>query len=157
MKVNPMSKNKSKVLLYDFSIPSFLKGEQLDLSERQSLRVCPTPGDLIFVRYFDRIPGKLTVFRVYACYGLCIGRKRSGITTTFTIRNSFKRNSIEMKFLLYSPFLARIGFFNSKRKRYKQAKLYYLRWKKIKRSRFRFEDFIKKLKLERQRLEKKYK
>ncbi len=154
-----MLKQKNKVLLCDFSIPSFLKSEQLDVdvSEGKPLRLCPTPGDLIFVRYFDRVPGKLTVFRLYTCYGLCIGRKRSGITTTFTIRNSFKRNSIEMKFLLYSPFLARIGFFNSKRKRYRKAKLYYLRWKKIKKSRFRFIDFIKKLKLEKQRIEKKYK
>ncbi len=55
------------------------------------------------------------VFRTFGCYGLCISGKRSGITSHFTIRNSFKRNSIELRFFLYSPLLARIASYDAKK------------------------------------------
>lgn len=123
--------------LYNFVIPALLTVEDLDY------RVLPHTGDLVSVRFFERIPGRFSVFRLFACYGLCIARKRNGLTTNFTIRNSFKRNSIEMKFYLYSPLLARIVSYDAKRRRYSKAKLYYLRLKKIAKSRFRFEKFKK--------------
>lgn len=124
--------------LYNFSVPLKIGFDQLQLQHR----VSPAPGDLVSIRYLERLPGKLSIFRLHSCYGLCLGRRRSGITSHFTIRNSFKRNSIEMRFLLYSPLLVRIASFNARRQRYTKAKLYYLRVKKIAKSRFRFEAIM---------------
>lgn len=121
---------------FNFAIPFYLT------SERFNSRVLPVSGELIFVRYYDRIPGsRFSSFRLFGCYGLCIASKSSGISSHFTIRNSFKRNSIEIRFFLYSPLLARIVSYDAKRRRYIKAKLYYLRIKKIAKSRFRFEKF----------------
>jgi ribosomal protein L19 len=128
----------SKKLVFNFAIPFFLT------SERYSNRVLPSSGDLVFIRYVERVPGRFSSFRTFGCYGLCISGKRSGITSHFTIRNSFKRNSIELRFFLYSPLLARIASYDAKRRRYSKAKLYYLRLKKIAKSRFSFEKFKKK-------------
>jgi ribosomal protein L19 len=125
----------------NFSIPAYEAFE--DLQYNYVDRISPQPGDLVFVRYFERMPGRYSAFRLYSCYGLCISRKRSGLTSHFTIRNSFKRNSLELRFFLYSPLLARIVSYDSKRRRYNKAKLYYLRLKKIAKSRFRFEKFKK--------------
>jgi ribosomal protein L19 len=125
--------------LFNFAIPLFLT------SENFNFKVSPAPGDLVSVRYFERVPGRFSTFRTYGCYGLCISRKRSGITSHFTIRNSFKRNSLELRFFLHSPLLARIACYDAKRRRYSKAKLYYLRLKKIAKSRFRFEKFKKPL------------
>jgi ribosomal protein L19 len=127
----------SKKLIFNFAIPFFLT------SERYSNRILPSSGDLVFIRYVERVSGRLSNFRTFGCYGLCISGKRSGITSHFTIRNSFKRNSIELRFFLYSPLLARIACYDAKRRRYSKAKLYYLRLKKIAKSRFRFEKFKK--------------
>lgn len=121
---------------YNFTIPSSISFEQIHF------RITPSPGDLVSIRYYERVSGKLSIFRLHTCYGLCLGRRRSGATSHFTIRNSFKRNSIEMRFLLYSPLVARIAIYDAKRKRYSKAKLYYLRLKKIAKSRFRFDAFI---------------
>lgn len=121
--------------LLNFAIPRFL------ILEKLNLRISPSPGDLVSIRYFERIPGRVSVFRTFSCYGLCISRKRSGLTSSFIIRNSFKRNSIELRFFLYSPLIARIACYDAKRRRYSKAKLYYLRVKKIAKSRFRFENF----------------
>lgn len=121
--------------LYNCAIPFFLT------SERFFPRTVPSSGDLVSVRYFERMPGRLSTFRTFSCYGLCIANKRSGITTHFTIRNSFKKNSLELRFFLYSPLVARIASYDAKRRRYSRAKLYYLRTKKIAKSRFRFENF----------------
>ncbi len=123
----------------NFAIPAFSAFE--DLQYNYVERMSPQPGDLVFVRYFERMPGRYSAFRLYSCYGLCISRKSSGLTSHFTIRNSFKRNSLELRFFLYSPLLARIVSYDSKRRRYNKAKLYYLRLKKIAKSRFRFEKF----------------
>jgi ribosomal protein L19 len=120
---------------YNFAIPFFLT------SERFLSRIIPSPGDLVSVRYFERIPGRFSTFRIFSCYGLCVANRRSGITTHFTIRNSFKKNSLELRFFLYSPLIARIASYDAKRRRYTRAKLYYLRTKKIAKSRFRFENF----------------
>lgn len=126
---------KLKNNLFNFAIPSFIISENIDS------RKSPAPGDLVSVRYFERIPGRVSIFRTFSCYGLCISRKRSGLTSSFIIRNSFKRNSIELRFFLHSPLIARIACYDAKRRRYSRAKLYYLRVKKIAKSRFRFENF----------------
>jgi ribosomal protein L19 len=120
---------------YNFAIPFFLT------SEKFFSRVIPSSGDLVSVRYFERIHGRFSTFRIFSCYGLCVANRRSGITTHFTIRNSFKKNSLELRFFLYSPLIARIACYDAKRRRYTRAKLYYLRTKKIAKSRFRFENF----------------
>jgi ribosomal protein L19 len=138
-----------QVKFRNFSIPSFSTLEDLcryrGFNNYFTERTSPQPGDLVFVRYFERMSGRHSVFRLYSCYGLCISRRQSGLTSHFTIRNSFKRNSLELRFFLYSPLLARIVSYDSKRRRYNKAKLYYLRLKKIAKSRFRFEKFKKLL------------
>ncbi len=126
---------KNPTFLFNFSIPFFLT------SERFQSRVLPAPGDLVSVRYFERVPGRISIFKTFSCYGLCIGRKKSGITSSFMLRNSFKRNSLELRFFLHSPLIARIACYDAKRRRYSKAKLYHLRLKKIAKSRFRFENF----------------
>jgi len=137
--------NDKQVKFRNFLIPAFSAAEDLyrNYNNFYVERISPQPGDLVFVRYFERMPGRYSVFRLYSCYGLCISRKQSGPTSHFTIRNSFKRNSLELRFFLYSPLLARIVSYDSKRRRYNKAKLYYLRLKKIAKSRFRFEKFKK--------------
>jgi ribosomal protein L19 len=124
-----------KNLFYNFAISSFLTFEKFEFRSE------PCIGDLVSVRYFERVPGRLSIFRTFSCYGLCISRKRSGVSSQFTIRNSFKRNSIELRFFLYSPLIARIACYDARRRRYSKAKLYYLKIKKIAKSRFRFENF----------------
>lgn len=121
--------------LFNFFIPDFL------IFENITRRISPAPGDLVSVRYFERIPGRISIFRTFSCYGLCISRKRSGISSSFILRNSFKRNSLELRFFLHSPLIARIACYDAKRRRYSRAKLYHLRFKKIAKSRFRFENF----------------
>lgn len=125
----------------NYLIPAFSAAEELQHNYSFINRISPQPGDLVFVRYFERMPGRYSIFRLYSCYGLCISRKQLGLASHFTIRNSFKRNSLELRFFLYSPLLARIVSYDSKRRRYNKAKLYYLRLKKIAKSRFRFEKF----------------
>jgi len=84
--------------LFNFSIPFFLT------SERFHSRILPAPGDLVSVRYFERVPGRISIFKTFSCYGLCIGRKKSGITSSFMLRNSFKRNSLELRFFFTFTF-----------------------------------------------------
>lgn len=135
--------NKSSAVkrYFNFALPKLLTYETFD----ESARKCPNVGDLISVSYCDLIPGKTSsAFRVFGCYGLCVARNNSGITTHFTIRNSLKKNSIEFRFFLYSPLLVQIVAFNTKRWRYLRSKLYYLRIKKIAKSRFRVENFRKR-------------
>jgi ribosomal protein L19 len=123
--------------IYSFRIP-FLITE-----ERYKRWLSPAVGDLVVSKTFERVTAKFTFFKLYSAYGLCIARKRSGITSYFTIRNSFNKNSIETRFFLYSPLLARVICFDAKRSRYNLAKLYYLNNKKIAKSRFRVEAYLR--------------
>ncbi len=115
-----------------FHLPTFLSRED------QASLILPQTGDLIALEFFDRVPGKISSFRLYSCFGLCVASKRNGPLSWFTIRNSFQKNSLELRFFLYSPLLYKIQIFSTKRKRYKKARLYYLRKKKIASSRIRF-------------------
>jgi len=116
-----------------FHLPSLLVTE-----DRFPLRVLPKSGDLVALKFYDRVPGKISSFRLYACFGICIASKNNGPLSWFLLRNSFQKNSLELRFFLYSPLLLKIQIFSNKRKRYNKSKLFYLRQKKISASRIRF-------------------
>jgi ribosomal protein L19 len=116
-----------------FHLPSLLTAE-----EQQPIRLLPKSGDLVALKFYDRVPGKISSFRLYACFGICVASKNNGPLSWFLIRNSFQKNSLELRFFLYSPLLLKAQIFSSKRKRYNQAKIFYLRKKKIAASRIRF-------------------
>jgi ribosomal protein L19 len=115
-----------------FHLPSALTIED------HPMRFLPKSGDLVALKFYDRVPGKISSFRLYACFGICIASKNNGPLSWFLIRNSFQRNSLELRFFLYSPLLLKVQTFSTKRKRYNRAKLFYLRQKKIAASRIRF-------------------
>ncbi len=115
-----------------FHLPSLLAAEE------HSPRILPKSGDLVALKFYDRVPGKISSFRLYACFGICIASKNNGPLSWFLVRNSFQKNSLELRFFLYSPLLLKTQIFSSKRKRYNRAKLFYLRQKKISASRIRF-------------------
>jgi ribosomal protein L19 len=140
MKVEECTKTLRKRFFFNFGLPKLFVSEQLLLGVHKE-KFFPYTGDLVVVSYFDRVPGRFSIFRPFRCYGVCIGSKRSGVTSYFTIRNSFNKNSLELRFFLYSPLIARIVSYDSKRRRYTKAKLYYLRVKKIAKSRFRPEKY----------------
>ncbi|MDA0938810.1 MAG: 50S ribosomal protein L19 [Proteobacteria bacterium] len=57
--------------------------------------------------------------------GLCIGRRSSGVASTFTLRKISYNEGVERKFFLYSPKIAQIKVLRKGKVR--RAKLYYIR------------------------------
>lgn len=63
--------------------------------------------------------------RLQAFEGVCIGRKGTGVTATFTVRKISNGVGVERIFPLHSPMLADIKVV--RRGRVRRAKLFYLR------------------------------
>ena len=63
--------------------------------------------------------------RVQAFEGVCIGRKKDGIGSSFTVRKMSYGEGVERVFPLYSPKIQEIKVV--RRGRVRRAKLYYLR------------------------------
>ncbi len=63
--------------------------------------------------------------RLQAFEGVCIGRKGSGVSATFTVRKISNGVGVERIFPLHSPMLAEIKVV--RRGRVRRAKLFYLR------------------------------
>jgi large subunit ribosomal protein L19 len=80
------------------------------------------PGDTVRVNY-KVVEG--TRERVQAYEGVCIGRKRAGINSAFTVRKIASGEGVERVFPLYSPNIASIDVVRQGRVR--RSKLYYLR------------------------------
>jgi large subunit ribosomal protein L19 len=80
------------------------------------------PGDSLRVNV-KVIEG--TKERVQAFEGVCIGRKNSGLNSSFTVRKISYGEGVERVFPLYSPNVDSIDVV--RRGRVRRAKLYYLR------------------------------
>ena len=80
------------------------------------------PGDTVRVLYRVREGEKE---RIQAFEGVCIGRKSSGISDTFTIRKISSGIGVERVFPLHAPTVKGVEVI--RRGRVRRAKLYYLR------------------------------
>lgn len=80
------------------------------------------PGDTVRVNY-KVVEG--TRERVQAYEGVCIARKRAGMSSSFTVRKISSGEGVERVFPLYSPNIDSIVVVRMGRVR--RAKLYYLR------------------------------
>ena len=80
------------------------------------------PGDTLRVNY-KVVEG--TRERVQAYEGVCIGRKRAGMSSSFTVRKISSGEGVERVFPLYSPNIDSIDVVRMGRVR--RSKLYYLR------------------------------
>ena len=80
------------------------------------------PGDTLRVNVRVREGDKE---RIQAFEGICIGRKGSGVSETFTVRKVSSGIGVERIFPVHSPSLESITIV--RRGRVRRAKLYYLR------------------------------
>ena len=71
--------------------------------------------------------------RVQAFEGVCIGRKNSGLNSSFTVRKISYGEGVERVFPVYSPYIAEIEVI--RRGKVRRAKLYYLRGRRGKSAR----------------------
>jgi large subunit ribosomal protein L19 len=90
------------------------------------------PGDTLRVNVRVREGDKE---RIQAFEGLCIGRKGSGVSETFTVRKISSGVGVERIFPVHSPTVESIAVV--RRGRVRRAKLYYLRKLKGKAARIR--------------------
>ena len=88
------------------------------------------PGDTlrVHVRVVEGSRERVQVFE-----GVCIGLKRAGLNSAFTVRKISYGEGVERVFPLYSPRLEKIEVM--RRGRVRRAKLYYLRGRTGKRAR----------------------
>ena len=118
---------------YFFDLPLKIIKEKIKLK-----RILPSSGDLVVIKFYDKITGlKISFFRLYVCFGICISSKKKSILSSFLIRNGFLHNSIEFNFFLYSPLLFKLNIYSNRCKNYKKSKLFHLRSKKLSYSRIR--------------------
>ncbi len=88
------------------------------------------PGDTlrVHVRLVEGARERVQVFE-----GVCIGLKRAGLNSAFTVRKISYGEGVERVFPLYSPRIEKIEIM--RRGRVRRAKLYYLRGRTGKRAR----------------------
>ena len=91
------------------------------LSEKKTIPVFG-PGDTVRIQV--RIVEGNTE-RLQAFEGVCIGRKNSGINSSFVVRKISHGEGVERVFPLYSPLVDKIEVL--RRGEVRRAKLYYLR------------------------------
>ncbi|CAJ0753379.1 8784_t:CDS:2 [Entrophospora sp. SA101] len=81
------------------------------------------PGDVVNVEsYVSKTTEKTSSFA-----GVCISIKRQGIDTNFTLRNIILKVGVEQRFSAFSPMIKSIKILHKTEKRFRRAKLYYLR------------------------------
>jgi ribosomal protein L19 len=94
----------------------------------------PKVGDRIWIKYIYVQGTKLIRFYSKIFYGRCIGLKRKNSNNSLIIlRNVYNRDPLEMGFFLHSPFILNYNIKN-KSFDFRKLKLYFLRNKKIARS-----------------------
>ena len=86
-------------------------------------------GDTVNIHFKIKEENKI---RVQVFSGIVIGRNRSGVRETFTVRRISYGEGVERTFPLHSPLIEKIEV--SKKGKVKRAKLYYLRGKKGKKA-----------------------
>ena len=93
-------------------------------TQKEWLRNVPAfrPGDTLRVNVRVKEGEKE---RIQAFEGVCIARKGSGVSETFTVRKISNGVGVERIFPVHSPMLAEINVV--RRGRVRRAKLYYLR------------------------------
>jgi large subunit ribosomal protein L19 len=93
-------------------------------TQKEWLRVLPVfrPGDTLRVNVRVREGDKE---RLQAFEGVCIARKGSGVSETFTVRKISNGVGVERIFPVHSPMIAEVTVV--RRGRVRRAKLYYLR------------------------------
>jgi large subunit ribosomal protein L19 len=93
-------------------------------TQKEWLRNVPAfrPGDTLRVNVRVKEGEKE---RVQAFEGICISRRGSGVSETFTVRKISNGVGVERIFPVHSPMLAEINVL--RRGRVRRAKLYYLR------------------------------
>ena len=80
-------------------------------------------GDTVRVRYkvYDVVKSE----RFHTFEGLCIAKKNKGLRSSFLLRRIAKEDSVEIRFMYYSPLIKSISVV--RRGRVRRAKLYYIR------------------------------
>jgi large subunit ribosomal protein L19 len=93
-------------------------------TQKEWLRALPVfrPGDTLRVNVRVREGDKE---RLQAFEGVCIARKGSGVSETFTVRKISNGVGVERIFPVHSPMIAEVTVV--RRGRVRRAKLYYLR------------------------------
>jgi large subunit ribosomal protein L19 len=93
-------------------------------TQKEWLREIPPfrPGDTVRVNVRVKEGEKE---RIQAFEGVCISRRGSGVSETFTVRKISNGVGVERIFPVHSPMLAEINVM--RRGRVRRAKLYYLR------------------------------
>ena len=100
------------------------KLEQEEMARVSAGKTIPAfgPGDTVIVSV-NVVEG--TRKRVQAFEGVVIGRRNSGMNSSFTVRKMSYGEGVERVFPLYSPTVAKIDV--KRRGEVRRAKLYYLR------------------------------
>ena len=104
------------------SIISKIEKEQIEksISERRIPEFSSGDTLRVDVKVFEG-----TRERIQAFEGVCIGRRNSGISSSFTVRKISYGEGVERVFQLYSPRISNIEVI--RRGKVRRAKLYYLR------------------------------
>jgi len=81
-------------------------------------------GQVIKVDYF--LPSR-DGLKLRSFIGVCIYFSKRGLQSSLLLRNSFRSNSIEQLFFIYSPLVLSFSFLYTYRKKNRLARLYFMR------------------------------
>ncbi len=100
----------------------------------------PKVGDSLWIKFFFIQGLKVSRFYSKSFFGRCISYKRKNSNTSLIIlRNIYNREPVELSFFLNSPLIIKTNYKRKDRHfYYNRNKLYYLRKKKISKSKVKF-------------------
>jgi large subunit ribosomal protein L19 len=118
---NPSLEGKNMMQLLDEEEVKRTTDNRAELfAKRGKNRVIP--GDVLLVESYTNKTNKGS--SMFA--GICIAIRRSGLDTSFTLRNVIMKVGVEQRFPVFSPLIKSIKILQ-KGKGYRRAKLFYLR------------------------------
>lgn len=81
-------------------------------------------GQVLEVSYY--LPAK-DGLKIRSFVGVCLSTAKRGVNSSFLLRNSYRSNSLEVRFFIYSPLVLRVNFLYWYRRKSRLSKLYYIR------------------------------
>lgn len=82
-------------------------------------------GDVVSIKYLT--PSNRSGLSVRSFSGVCLAVRNNGLHTNLLIRNSFRSNSVEFRFFLFSPLILNVNRLYRYRKKFRLSKLYFIR------------------------------